>query len=260
VLINEKYIGNNVWNRASFKLKKKRVQNSPDMWIRADGAFEPVIDGSLFEAAQALIRHRSYKLTNDEMLDILRRLLKERGYLSGLIIDEAERAPSSSSYQSRFGSLLRAYELVGFTPDHDYRYIEINRALRRMHSQVVVDTIAGIERAGGRVYQDPTTDLLTINSEFTASIVVVRCRETMAGSLRWHIRFDVGLWPDVTVAIRVDQSNRAPLDYYFLPRIDMTEPHIRLAEYNGISLDAYRFETLESFFALAARVQLMEVA
>lgn len=260
VLINEKYIGNNVWNRASFKLKKKRVQNSPDMWIRADGAFEPVIDGSLFEAAQALIRHRSYKLTNDEMLDILRRLLKERGYLSGLIIDEAERAPSSSSYQSRFGSLLRAYELVGFTPDHDYRYIEINRALRRMHSQVVVDTIAGIERAGGRVYQDPTTDLLTINSEFTASIVVVRCRETMAGSLRWHIRFDVGLWPDVTVAIRVDQSNRAPLDYYFLPRIDMTEPHIRLAEYNGISLDAYRFETLESFFALAARAQLMEVA
>jgi hypothetical protein len=32
VLINEKYIGNNVWNRGSFKLKKKRVRNSPDMW------------------------------------------------------------------------------------------------------------------------------------------------------------------------------------------------------------------------------------
>ena len=29
VLINEKYIGNNVWNRGSFKLKKKRVRNSP---------------------------------------------------------------------------------------------------------------------------------------------------------------------------------------------------------------------------------------
>jgi DNA invertase Pin-like site-specific DNA recombinase len=37
VLINEKYIGNNVWNRVSFKLKKKRVHNHPDMWIRSRG-------------------------------------------------------------------------------------------------------------------------------------------------------------------------------------------------------------------------------
>src|SRR5262249_10092254 len=146
-----------------------------------------------------------YRLTNDEMLAILRRLLEERGYLSGLIIDETERAPSSSAYQSRFGSLLRAYELVGFTPDRDYRYIEINRILRRMHPQAVADTVSGIENAGGRVQQDPTTDLLTINGEFTASIVVVRCLHTAAGSLRWQIRFDVGLWPDITVALRMDE-------------------------------------------------------
>jgi DNA invertase Pin-like site-specific DNA recombinase len=260
VLINEKYIGNNVWNRGSFKLKKKRVRNSPEMWIRADGVFESIVDKSLFEAAQALIRHRSYQLTNDEMLDILRRLLEQRGYLSGLIIDEAERAPSSSSYQSRFGSLLRAYELVGFTPDRDYRYVEINRALRRMHPQVVADTIAGIKNAGGRVQQDAATDLLTINGEFTASIVVVRCCETAAGSLRWHVRFDIGLWPDITVALRMDRLNRQPLDCYLLPRIDMTAPQVRLAEYNGLSLDAYRFESLDAFFTLAARTDLMEVA
>ncbi len=57
--------------------------------------------------------------------------------------------PSSSAYQSRFGSLLRAYQLVGFTPDRDYRYIEINRALRAMHPDVVAGTIVGIETAGG---------------------------------------------------------------------------------------------------------------
>jgi DNA invertase Pin-like site-specific DNA recombinase len=37
VLTNEKYIGNNVFNRRSFKLKKRRVANTPDMWVRADG-------------------------------------------------------------------------------------------------------------------------------------------------------------------------------------------------------------------------------
>lgn len=168
--------------------------------------------------------------------------------------------PSSSAYQSRFGSLLHAYELVGYTPDRDYRYIEINRELRRLHPQIMSDTIAGIESAGGSVVQDSATDLLTINGEFTASIIVVRCRLTAAGSLRWDIRFDLGLWPDITVAVRMDRPNREPLDYYLLPRIDMTEPRLRLAEDNGVSLDAYRFETLEEFFGLAARARLLDVA
>jgi DNA invertase Pin-like site-specific DNA recombinase len=260
VLINEKYIGNNVWNRGSFKLKRKRVRNSPDMWIRAEGAFEPIVDRSLFEAAQVIIRERSYKLSNDEMITVLQKLFQDRGYLSGLIIDETESLPSSSAYQNRFGSLLRAYELVGFSPDRDYRYIEINRALRRMHPNLVAEVIAGIEQAGGSVKQDPATDLLTINGEFTASVVVVRCQMTASGSLRWQIRFDVGLWPDITVAVRMDGPNQNALDYYLLPRIGMTAPRLRLAEDNGISLDAYRFPTLDAFFGLATRVSLQEVA
>ena len=180
VLINEKYIGNNVWNRGSFKLKKKRVRNSPEMWVRAQGAFEPIVDRSLFEAAQAIIKERSHKLSNEEMLEALQQLLQDRGYLSGLIIDETERLPSSSAYQSRFGSLIRAYALVGFTPDRDYRYIEINR-LASPHASPASspDTISGIEAAGGRFSgQDAATDLLTINGEFTASVVVVRCLMT----------------------------------------------------------------------------------
>jgi hypothetical protein len=110
------------------------------------------------------------------------------------------------------------------------------------------------------VEQNPVTDLLTINGEFTASIVLVRCYVTTAGSLRWQIRFDVSLWPDITVAVRMDQPNQNPLDYYLLPRIDMTRPRLRLAEANGVSLDAYRFETLDPFLCLAARTKLLEVA
>jgi DNA invertase Pin-like site-specific DNA recombinase len=259
VLINEKYIGNNVWNRGSFKLKMKRVRNNPDMWIRAEEAFESLIERSLFDAVQAIIRERSRKLTNEEMLTALQRLLQERGYLSGLIIDESDQLPSSSAYQNRFGSLLRAYEMVGYAPDRDYRYIEINRALRRMYPQIVADVIAGVGGAGGSVVQDPVTDLFTINDEFTASVVVVRCITTSAGSLRWQIRFDISLWPDITVAVRMNQPNREPMDYYLLPRIDMTEPRLRLAEENGVSLDSYRFDSLDAFYRLAARTEILEV-
>ncbi len=48
VLSNEKYIGNNIYNRISFKLKRHRVVNQPEMWIRKDGAFEPIVPAEIF--------------------------------------------------------------------------------------------------------------------------------------------------------------------------------------------------------------------
>ena len=260
VLTNEKYIGNNVYNRRSFKLKKTRVKNSPEMWIRADKAFEAIVDPHIFFTAQGMIRERNRRFSDEEMIERLRRLFDHHGYLSGIIIDESENMPSSGSYQRRFGSLIRAYELVGFEPDRDYRYIEINRTLRQLHGEVVSDTIATIEGLGGRISRSPATDLLTVNGEFTASIVIARCQQTPAGSMRWKIRLDMGLAPDITVALRMDEANEAPLDYYLLPLFDMATDRIRFAEENGLMLDAFRYDTLDFFLAMAERVRITEIA
>ena len=260
MLTNEKYIGNNVYNRRSFKLKKTRVENSPEMWIRADNAFEAIVDPQIFFTAQGMIRERNRRFSDEEMLARLRRLFDHHGYLSGIVIDESESMPSSGTYQRRFGSLIRAYELVGFEPDRDYRYIEINRRLRGLHSEVITDAISEIEELGGRIVRSPATDLLTVNREFTASIVVARCQRTPAGSLRWKIHLDTGLMPDITVALRMDEANEAPLDYYLLPLFEMSTDRIRLAEDNGLMLDAFRFDSLEFFLAMAERVRITEIA
>jgi hypothetical protein len=260
LLINEKYVGNNVWARTSFKLKQARVRNTPEQWVRHDGAFKAIIDRDLFEAAQTIIGRRSERLSDEQMLALLKEILDSNGELSGLIIDECEDCPSSSSFRTRFGSLLRAYSLVGFTPEHDYRYLEINRALRRLHPAIVGDVIEGIRAAGGEVSQDGETDLLTINFEFTASLVVVRCRATAAGSLRWQIRLDRALKPDITVAVRMDADNTQALDYYLLPRLDMREAVLRLCEFNGLSLDAYRFDNLDTLYRMAMRAPMRRAA
>ncbi len=260
LLINEKYIGNNVWGRTSFKLKREYVRNSPEEWIRSDGAFHAIVDRTVFAKAQAIIAARSEKLSDAEMLDALRKILERNGQLSGIIIDEACDAPSSSAFRSRFGSLLRAYALVGFSPDHDYRYLQINKRLREIHPSVITDVTAGIEAAGGLALVDETTDILTVNREFTASIVIVRCFQTSAGSLRWKVRLDTALNPDVTVVARMDEENDHPKDFYILPRLDMRSALLRLAEYNGLSFDAYRFDDLSSFYRMAARRRLRNAA
>lgn len=260
VLTNPKYMGDNVFNRISFKLKMRRVVNAPEHWIRARGVYTAIVDAATFERAARIVEDRSRRLTDVALLDLLRSLLLEQGSLSSLVIDEREDMPSSSVYRNRFGSLLRAYHLVGYSPRRDYRYIEINRHLRAMHPDVVALVVSGLRAAGGEVHVDSGTGLLDVNGEFTASVVVARCGETQGGLPRWRIRLDTGLAPDITVAVRMDRANASPLDYYLLPRLDMTEPNLRLAESNGLSLDGYRFETLDFFFSLAARAQFEEAA
>src|ERR1019366_938041 len=180
------------------KLKQRRIVNSPDTWVRADGVFPSIVDRALFERARAIIDQRVNHYSDEELLSLLQVILHEEGSLSGLIIDEREGMPSSSLYRSRFGSLLRAYSLIGYAPDRDYRYIEINRYIRESSPGLLAEIVAGLENAGGSVVCDPVSHLLAINGEFTASIVLARSFETKTGSLRWQIRFDTGLVPDVT--------------------------------------------------------------
>ncbi len=260
VLTNEKYIGNNVFNRVSFKLKKDRVRNPPELLVRALGAFEPIVPNDLFAAAREIIGERSHHYTDNEMLTCLASLLNEVGRLSALVIDEREDLPSSSAYRSRFGSLLRAYQLIGYQPKRDYRYVEANRFLRSLYPDLVAETVLAIEHMGASVACDPATDLLTVNDEFTTSLVIARCITTGAGALRWKIRMDTGLCPDITIALRMGPDNREVLDYYLLPRIDFLSDNVRMAEVNGLHLDAYHVASLDPFLELTARTNIRRAA
>ncbi|MDH4992090.1 recombinase family protein [Aquamicrobium lusatiense] len=260
LLTNEKYIGNNVFNRVSYKLKLQRVRNPPDLLVRAFGVFTPIVSAELFEAARLFIDDRNRHFSDQKMLDHLRVLVAAHGWLSALIIDEQDNMPSSGAYRHRFGSLIRAYALIGFTPARDYRYLEINRRLRALYPEFVQQVMSGIQEAGGSIEQDDETDLLWVNHEFTLSVVISRCFSTHAGSSRWKLRFDTGLKPDVTVAVRMDTSNAVAADYYLLPRLDFPQGAIRLAEENGLHFDAYRFETLQPLFELTRRRTLRRAA
>lgn len=260
ILINDKYAGHNVWGRTSFKLKTKHVRNDPSEWIRQDQAFPAIVSQELFDQARLIIEQRSKRLTDEEMLALLADIFAQNGSLSGLIIDEYEEGPSSSAYHSRFGSLLRAYSLVGYVPDHDYRYLEINRALRRMHPSIVKSVIEGVCAASGTAIQNLEDDTLLINEEIRASIVIARCKLTRGGNRRWKIRLDESLRPDITICVRMDEDNMSAHDYYILPRMTLAEGVLRLADHNGLSLDAFRYESLEGFFALAERAPFRRAA
>ena len=164
--------------------------------------------------------------------------------------------PSSSCYSSRFGSLTRAYALIGWTPDRDFAYIEINRRLRRKHADLIASILDRLLELGATVSVDEDNDLLTINSEYTASLIVARCRTTHAGNHRWQLRFDESLSPDIIIAARLQPGNEDILDYYLLPRLDVLTERLSLRSENGLVLDVYRFNNLNFFMEIAQRARM----
>jgi DNA invertase Pin-like site-specific DNA recombinase len=260
ILINPKYMGSNVYNRRSFKLKQRRVLNPEPMWVRKDDAFAAVVPHDLFVEAAKIIEIRGHHFTDDEMLARLRQLFLKEGKLSGILIDEVDGMPSSNSYRSRFGSLHRAYSIVGYTPERNFAYIEINRYLRELHTRHVDRMIAELRLHGAEVEHNPTSGMLTINQDFTVALVIARCHNRATGTYRWLIRLEQGTPCDVTVAARMTADNREILDYYLLPRGDDLQTRIRLAPENSIVLDVYRFENLNYLFRISRRVQIGEAA
>ena len=74
--------------------------------------------------------------------------------------------------------------------------------------------------------------------------------------MRWNLRLDTALRPDITIAVRLAPDNEEPMDDYLLPHIDIKASRARIAQRSGIFLDAYRFDTLHRLFEISARTRL----
>jgi DNA invertase Pin-like site-specific DNA recombinase len=164
VLGNEHYVGNNVWNRTSGKLKSKRRNNPPDQWVRADGACDPIVSRELFEMAGKVMREGLHRRSQEEKLEPLRRLLREHGYLSAKLINASAGVPSTGAYHRWFGGLYRAYELAGFILDQRCArfHRDRHRATRCQSNERLLEGLRQLLIHRGFLNQgiiDETTDL-----------------------------------------------------------------------------------------------------
>ena len=112
VLTNEKYVGNNVYNRASFKLKKRRVVNPPEMRVRCNAAFEPVVTPEEFDRARGIIQERSKKFTNEGLLVQLKTLLERQRSFFGSDDSRIQGYAIQFGLPESIWRLVRAYTLV----------------------------------------------------------------------------------------------------------------------------------------------------
>jgi hypothetical protein len=178
------------------------------------------------------------------MLESLRAFYDQQGLLSGIIIDECEGCPPaaptapglaaccaptawSASRRIAITATSRSTALRGCIPIF---FARCSTACRRRAAMP------------GRISE---TDRVIVNDEFSLSVVIVRCTPTPTGLLRWKMRFDTSLMPDITIVVRMDSAQPRAVRLLSVPAARHALRTLRLAEDNDLQLDAYRFDGLD---------------
>jgi len=260
LLQSEKYTGVNVYNQTAFKMRKQRIMNAAEDWIRKADAFDPIIDKATFDAAQEIFQARANRYPRELLLSQLRKLHKKRGYLDQKLIKADPDTPCMSTYYSRFGSIVRAYELIGYDKNHDFNYLRYRPLTQEIKRRTISEIGAGFEAIGVDASFDDRTGLYRVKSGFTVGVMVAPRRDNRFGSPCWIFNLAFTERPDIAVGVRMDLLNEAVLDYYVLPAKHFEHNSLTLKRGNRLAVDAFRCSNLDALYLLAAERRLDEIA
>jgi DNA invertase Pin-like site-specific DNA recombinase len=131
VLTNPKYAGVAVWGRTEVKLRSTPVHLPRDRWVVKQSAFPGIVSMQTFLKAQKVYYDRTDQKSNEQLLGDLRCLWKKEGMLGELLVDVSNETASVNTYRRRFGSLAKAFQLVGYKPSKKRIYGGVLRSKRR---------------------------------------------------------------------------------------------------------------------------------
>ncbi|MFM0019473.1 MULTISPECIES: recombinase family protein [Paraburkholderia] len=172
LLRNEKYVGNLVWNRTSIKLHTPLIRNDPSKWYRHIGAFSPIVDRELFEAAQKRLGRFRIKPDTEAIAASMARLLRSSGTLSVRSIKSELDIPGKSTVRRRMTSLEEGYRLAGYNSPRDIAYVDERVIAKKSMATHISDLIERLRAQGHLVEYNEIRPSLVIDRYLRIKVAV----------------------------------------------------------------------------------------
>lgn len=117
ILKNEKYTGTNMWGKTNKPFSRCTTRLPRSAWVTKPNAFVPLVSAEQFACVQRLMQVRNYKASKPDTyyLGEMRKVLKRKGKLSQKLLKK-RGVFDHRAFVRRFGSMKRAYELIGYKP------------------------------------------------------------------------------------------------------------------------------------------------
>lgn len=109
-LTNHAYAGWNTYGKTTQRLGQISRAVKPEDWITQPGVFAPIVTQEAFDQVQRQLRKRGKHppKSDADLIQRMKKILKKHGRLTHRLVGQR--------YYTRFGSLMKAYELVGYQP------------------------------------------------------------------------------------------------------------------------------------------------
>ncbi|MHC4041612.1 recombinase family protein [Bradyrhizobium sp. 23AC] len=253
VLKNENYIGKVVYNRTSKQLGQKLKSNPPEQWVRSSADIKPIVDEELFAGAQHIMEDRYVAISEVEMLKRLRATLVHRGRLTTQIINSTRGLPCSDSYVDRFGSLRKAYALIGYRASRDCDWFDCRASSSAILAEHQEGIRAALQKQRG-LKVTPNEFGVTLNDKFDISFLLARRATNI------NPRY-IPFWRTYTYRIksgllaigRLNGENRAIQDYVLIPFSRGRATYLRISD---ASLSRQQGTRVDSFAKLIRMIKI----
>lgn len=221
LLTHPKYNGSQVFGMTTQRLKTPARRLPREEWVCVPDAFPKVVDDTTFISAQRRIQQQTHRRSNDQLLVELRTLLERRGKLSSQLVDKSRRGASASTYRSRFGSLTRAYELIGYCIGQEISQI-VNS--RQTGLAFRAELLKGLHAANPGKLKDVRPNRkwrirLKLSDNSLLSIQIVRSIPYRNGGFYWRLYPSARESKNITLIARLNEGNTAFLDYTVVRRV-----------------------------------------
>lgn len=142
LLRSELCIGLYLYNRTSAKLQARISRNPEDIWVRAPAGIPSLISEEMFARAQSCLgARRTKKHDPEKLLQDLRTLVAEKGYVSETLISATPWVANINAYKAHFGTLSEACRRIGYvkpmcvdTKGRAWRREDVLKALRALYA------------------------------------------------------------------------------------------------------------------------------
>lgn len=247
ILANENYVGNIVYNRTSRRLGQRLIKNPAHVWVRGAASIEPVVDPDTFARAQKLLAERRLEIPEEEMLLRLRLTLRRKGKLNSGIINATLGLNHVSSYVKHFGSLRKAYALIGYTASRDCNWIDTKKHWTHELTEHA-GRLADVLKADLGLTLESTLGGIALDVEGERRITFLAARQLTKRAPdhapQWRV-YRRQISSGLLAVLRLNSTNSAVEDYLLLPSRLKAGRYVWLSDDSLSHHHAARYQTFE---------------
>lgn len=243
ILTTAKYAGHNEFHKSSGNLAAPRRKVSREKWVVRKGAFAGLVSPGLFDLVQEERKRRANPYSTEDLKRMLTALLRKKGELSAILINNERGMPMAAKYWTHFGGLREAYAAIGYCSLRNLNHLDAHRVSEKLLSQTVRDILADFEQLGTPIVWNEKRSLFIVGEAKTLTLKLVRCVKPKDRGYRWPIRLRARLSGDQILLLRLETNNQCVTDYFLVPKERLDEVPCFLGRYLP-RMDAFKLSGL----------------